>query len=125
MIHFRDRHDVIDWAMNNLPKSYRTIARSFEEGQVEFLGGFRDFPFPDIMVVTSDLPGWIIKITSKFNKIYHVFIYYLNHEPQLLIFNERQIQWKYWDGDSTDNPMYQGDHPEIYKELKDTAIKNE
>lgn len=115
MVHFRDRHDVIDWAMAHIPKSYRTIARSFEEGQVEFLGGFNG--------ILDVLSGWIIKTVSKYGNVCFVFIYNSigDYDPSVAIIDEKQIDWKCWDGDKTDNPLYRGDHPEIYKELKDVA----
>ena len=106
MIHFNTRNDVIDWAMDHIPESYRSITRSFEEGKVEFLGGFSGYH-----------PGWMIRIISKFNKVYRLLVYVDSlNRPHLAI--RTGIDWRYWDGDKTDNPLYQGDFPEKYKELK-------
>lgn len=116
MIHFRDRHDVIDWAAVHIPKSYRTVARSLEEGQVEFLGGFKCFS----CMTLSRMSGWMIKVTSKFNKIYYIFVY-IDLAMQLRLSIMDTLNWKSWDGDKTDNPLYQGDHPEEYRRLKDEA----
>jgi len=115
MIHFRDRHDIIEWAMGHLPKQYRSIIRSFEEGSVEFLGGFKMPPFR---------PGWIIKTTSKYKKIYYLFINQDTIGKPILLIMDR-IEWQYWDGDKTDNPLYRGDFPDEYRRLKNEAAEKQ
>ncbi len=109
MIHFQNRNDIIKWAMDNLPKSFRTIARSFEEGVVEFLGGFKDIPLLN--------PGWMISVTSKHGHTRYLFISTCgNNDYRLFVL--REIDWECWDGDKSDNKLYRGDNPEKYKELK-------
>lgn len=112
LIHFRNRDDVIKFAMGHIPKSYRSIARSFEEGEVEFLGGFK----------CRVILGWIIKTTSKFGNIYYLFIHF-NCFSRLQLTVLDKLEWQCWDGDKSDNPLYQGDHPEKYRELKENAGK--
>jgi len=81
---------------------------------VEFLGGFSsDYSY-----------GWMIKVTSKFNKVYYIYIRFkLNSEIRLSVLN--QIDWKLWDGNKSDNPLYQGDNPEQYKELKNESVSKQ
>ena len=123
LIHFRNRNDVIKFAMGHIPKSYRSIARSFEEGSVEFLGGFTDI-FMRWGRLSGLFPGWIIRTTSKFGKIYYLFVW-VNHLNNFKLSTMDEIDWRFWDGDKSDNPLYQGDHPEKYRELKNIAVKNE
>jgi len=114
--HFRNRDDVIRFAMDHLPRQYRSVARSFEDGKVEFLGGFKG---------SINMPsGWMIKITSRFNKTSHLFIY-ADSSNQFRLAIRTMVDWKFWDGDKSDNPLYQGDNPERYKALKIAAIENE
>lgn len=115
MMHFRDRNDIIEWAEQNLPPQYRAVARAFRRGSIEFLGGFSDI---------ISLPGWIIKVTSKFRKVYYVAIV-VESVPfaEMCVVIIDNVPWEHWDGDKSDNPLYQGDNPEKYKELKNGCTK--
>ena len=123
MIHFRDRNDIIEWAEQNLPPQYRAVARAFRRGSIEFLGGFSHVD-PYI-----HKPGWVIKITSEFKKVYYIAVLpryitelMMKHQrPHSILVNEPP--WEHWDGDKSDNPLYQGDNPEKYKELKNGCTK--
>lgn len=112
MAYLRTKSDLINLAEAKLPQGYVSIARAFHTGTVENLGAFRHI---------AGGCGWILKITSKFKSVYYVAIVvcYLNY--RITILNEPP--WKYWEGDKSDNKMYQGDNPILYKELKDAETK--
>lgn len=104
----RTTNDLIQFAESELSKSYVSIARAFHTGHVENLGAFRHI---------AGGSGWILKITSKFKSIYYVaiIVYYLTYRVVIL----SEPPWKYWEGDTAKNKMYQGDNPILYKELRD------
>lgn len=114
MIPFRTRKDVIDWAEENLPSAHRSIARAFRQGSVEFLGGFRH--------IVGSKPGWIIKLKSKFKKIYYIAIVCNGLDYGIHILNK--VSWQYWDGDRLNNSFFQGDNPSKYRRLKNDYQKD-
>lgn len=106
-IHIRTRNELIDRLGENT--SYRSIARAIQEGQVENLGAFN----------LPSGPGWIVKVTSAFNKVWYTKITPLpksNYCGTVLIVG---VPWEHWIGDKSDNKLYQGDNPLLYKELRD------
>lgn len=111
-MHIRTTNDLIQFAELKLSKSYVSIARAFHTGTVENLGAFRHI---------AGGSGWILKITSKFKSIYYIaiIVHYLNYRVTLL----NEPPWKYWEGDKSDNKIYQGDNPLLYKELRDGKTK--
>lgn len=117
IIHFRTRDDVINWAERNLPATYKSVHRAFREGSIEFLGGFRH-------IGTNGYPGWIIKIISRFKSIYYIAVVSCRNirKPWCICFTGN-IPWEYWDGDKSNNPLYQGDNPEEYRRYKNDRSK--
>lgn len=115
--HFRTRDDVINWAEKNLPATYKSVHRAFREGSIEFLGGFSQ-------IGAGHNPGWIIKVISKFNIIHYIAIFCRG--KMLLPWSGiiYDVPWKHWDGDKSNNPLYLGDFPKRYKELKNKEIEN-
>lgn len=105
----RTRNDLIYWLMNHAPR--RAIARAMEEGKIEVCGGFSRIP------CTPCRDGWIIRITSIFNKTWIIAV-----KPQLWegyrAYIIPKIPWEYYIGDKSDNKLYKGDKPEEYKELR-------
>lgn len=108
MAHLTTTNDLIQFAESKLSKGYVSIARAFHTGHVENLGAFRHI---------AGGSGWVLKITTKFKSIYYIaiIVYYLSYRVVLL----NEPPWKYWEGDKSNNKMYQGDKPLLYKELRD------
>ena len=107
-MHIRNRNDLIKWLENNAPS--RAIARALQEGQVENLGAFEQ-------IILGCQPGWIVKVTSKFNKMWYVAVQPSGHGFKA--FSYGIAPWNFWIGGKTKNELYQGDNPERYKELRD------
>ncbi len=113
MEHIRTRNDLINWLENNAP--FKAIKRALQEGRVENLGAFE----------SETNYGWIVKIISKFDKIWHIRISPLsglNFYGTILI---DCVPWEYWIGDKSTNTLYRGDHPDRYKVLRDKDLQEE
>lgn len=117
MTHFQTEKDVINWLIDNCPRP--AIERALTDGRVEYLGGFNPIP-------PSTLPGWIVKITSVYDKQWIVAILAdsIKHRYEIRII--KTVPWKNWMG--TDpffghkkfmSKLFSGDNPERYKELRD------
>ncbi len=113
-MHIRNRNDLIEWLESNAPR--RAIARALQEGLVENLGAFEK-------VGASSQPGWIVKVTSKFNKVWYVTVYY--KQKFRCFIRELEPCWKNWIGEYAKNKLYQGDNPLQYKELRDARKTKE
>lgn len=107
-MHIRTRNNLIEWLEINAP--LRAIARAVQEGQVENLGTFEQ-------VVPGSRPGWIVKVASRFNKIWYVAVQVSGHGFKAKVIDT--VPWKFWIGEFADNKLYQGDKPLQYKELRD------
>lgn len=117
MIHFQSKDQIIDWLMDNCPRP--AIARALDYGKVEFLGGFKPIP-------PSALPGWILKVTSIYGRKWIIAILAndIKHIYEIRIM--KTVPWKNWVGidrlfnhKNFRDTLFSGDHPELYKELKD------
>jgi len=117
MIHFQSKENIIDWLIDNCPRP--AIARALDHGKVEFLGGFS-------LILPSILPGWILKITSIYDKqwIVAVLANDITHRYEIRII--KSIPWKNWAGtdcfnnhNSFRDKLFSGDNPELYKEMRD------
>ncbi len=109
-IHIRTRNNLIDWLGEHT--FYRSIARAIQEGQVENLGAF------DL----SSGPGWIIRVTSEFHKVWYIKITPCQKLGFYGVVLLDHIPWDNWIGDKLDNKLYQGDKPEEYKLLRHKEI---
>lgn len=114
MIHFQSRDQIIDWLIDNCPRP--AIVRALDYGQVEFLGGFKLIP-------PSALPGWILKVTSLYNKKWNVAVLANDKEHRYEIRIIKSIPWKNWVGIFYASifrvKLFSGDNPKLYKELRD------
>ena len=110
-IHFQSRLHIVSWLEDTCPRP--AIVRALNEGQVEFFGGFNPVP------PTTD-PGWIICVTSVYGRIWYVaVIAYRDHYGIRIL---RDVPWDKWYGTDSRGifgpPLYRGDHPEEYLELR-------
>ena len=115
-MHIRTRNDLIKFLEENAPR--RAIARALQEGQVENLGAFQPIP-------PSPFSGWIVKVTSKFNKTWYiaVHVYYHSCIPTTRIIDV--VPWEKWIGHKSKNKLYMGDKPLQYKELQSGRQKRQ
>ncbi len=109
----RTRNDLIKIIEDSyLCKAYPRIGRALVEGTNENLGIFRRIP------CTPHISGWIVIVKGKRNE------WIVAIKPQRFEGYRccvlREIPWRYWVGDDNMMPsLFQGDHPEKYKELKE------
>lgn len=82
------------------------IKRAIENGWVENFGGF-DF---------GQNKGWIIKFYGKVQHWYVKIIPFVS--TPAFVGEINTVPWDKWEGDKSNNPLYQGDNPNKYKELK-------
>lgn len=106
----RTRNELIEFIEDNAPtKAILRAVLNYNEN----LGGF-------IRSGVSNSKGWIVTVLSKFGRQWLLAIHPLKSGISgykiWILFGE--VPWKYWEGDKSENPLYQGDYPEIYKELR-------
>jgi len=105
MIHHRQQ--LITWLLKNVTD--RVIQNAIESGRIENCGGFNPLP-------TTNLPGWILIITSGRNKTYNIAV--VSENFKLRWFRVKDVPWENWIGDTATSEVYQGDNPEKYQGLK-------
>lgn len=124
-VHFQSRLHIVSWLEKNCPR--KAIVRALSEGSVEFYGGFSPVP------PTTD-PGWIMRVTSVYDKTWYVAVISSQNHYGIRIL--RDVPWGYWYGTykwpvcyKNDNKfrqqLYSGDHPEEYLKLKEIWNENQ
>ena len=112
-MHITTRNDLIKWLEDNAP--YPAIRRALVYGTNENLGGFSNVIF--------NSPGWIVKVRGRVQEwlIAVADAYYVNKRLPLnfVAYVIKEVPWKHWEGDKSENPLYQGDYPDKYKEKRD------
>ena len=112
----RNREHLLEWLETAAP--YRFIRRAMFETGVEFLGGFREVP------PYSTDPGGIIRGRAKFGTEWILAVVPNRTDPRKRkMFILSTVPWLFWCGGTHENKLYQGDHPEIYKGLRDAEAK--
>jgi hypothetical protein len=101
-IRIKSKDDVIRLILERTGAMPR-LSRAYDNGGVEFLGGF--------IVVDKDRPGWIVKFKNA-------LIGLVAHGFNVYVVQLHEVRWSLYNGDSSHNGLYQGDHPETYKLLK-------
>lgn len=107
MIHTRQQ--LIDWVVAHVAD--RVLRNAVAGGQVELLGGFNPLP-------TSTNAGWIVRATSLSKHEYLIAVAVDPDTDAPYWFQARRIEWDKWIGHTSENPLYQGDNPRLYEELK-------
>jgi len=110
-IHFQSRLHIVSWLEKTCPR--KAIVRALREGQVEFFGGFNPVP------PTTD-PGWIIRVTSVYGKIWYIaIIAYRDHYGIRIL---KDVFWGSWVGTfpqgTPRTQLFSGDNPEDYLKLR-------
>lgn len=109
----RTRNNLIEFIENNAPTKsiFRAVLNHNEN-----LGGFRRFDW-------QLGGGWIVRVTSKHNRQWLLAIHFNeNTFSGYLIWVISKVPWQYWEGDKSENPLYQGDDPITYKYLRDKEM---
>ena len=109
------KNDLIALVQSLLSPRYASTCRMFHEGTVENLGGFECIP-------PTDKPGWVLRVVSSFKKIHYLAAVVDKFRHYVFLIDKPP--WKYWEGDKSDNKLYQGDNPEEYKLLRDKELEN-
>ena len=122
MERLRTRNDIMEWLEEHAP--YPSIKRAVVEGTTELLGVF------DKITSKNGRMAWIIKVTSKHNRVWYVAIIPDGFHHCFRCRETSEPSWEYWMGDIVNGglgesgpPLYVGDNPKQYKELKDDAKK--
>jgi len=112
MVHFQTKNHLLMWLEDNCPR--KTIVRALRDGIVEHLGGFSTIP-------PTSHPGWVVRVTSTYDKEYIVAVIAYQNRYGIRILNE--IPWKYWGGDCNGTPgLMNGDWPPDYHGFKTAAM---
>ncbi len=107
MLHTRS--ELIEWIKQNV--NDRVLLNVIDRGSVEVLGGFNPLP-------TSTNPGWMVRIKSPFGQAYLIAVAWDTVNFRLYWFRAPNIPWGQWAGHLSNNPLYTGDKPELYAEMK-------
>lgn len=103
----KTRDNLIEFLEKNASGRYLRALQNHNEN----LGAFSR--------VLNNAPGWVVKAETKRGNVYYlVVIVSLLIELDIFAILFREPPWKYWIGDKSKNPLYQGDNPEKYKELR-------
>ncbi len=127
MERLRNRNEIMAWLEVHAP--YPSIKRAVVEGTTELLGVFRK-------IQPSGTMGWIVEVTSKHNRTWHVAIQSDVWKYKLYCHVISELFWKNWMGDISNGDLYEGgveisislyigDNPSKYNELKRKELKNE
>jgi len=112
-IHFQSRLHIVSWLEKTCPR--KAIVRALSEGQVEFFGGFNPVP-------PTEYPGWIIRVTSVYDKTWYVAVIAYQNKYGIRIL--RDVSWGnwvgtvFWNNSEFRTQMFSGDHPEEYLRLR-------
>ena len=112
---FHNRQHLFQWLTDNLTD--RVLQNLLQgSGQAELLGGFCPLP-------GSTNPGWIVGLTSyRTGQTYYVCIGVNEETGKVRWWRTKGVQWENWDGDKSENKLYQGDDPEKYWRLKNESV---
>lgn len=120
MERLRTRNEIMEWLEEYAP--YPCIRRAVVEGTTELLGVFRN-------IQPSGTMGWIVEVTSKHNRTWHVAIQPNDFKHSFYCHVISELSWEKWMGDISNGdlyeggveisiPLYVGDNPSKYNKLK-------
>ncbi len=102
----------MEWLENNAPR--KAIEYAMVDGTIELLGAFS-------CIADGSNPGWIVKVISKRGLSWNIVITVNTFRHKYFVYTVKKIPWKYYMGGN--RPLYAGDKPEVYKELKNAQNK--
>ena len=92
----------------------KAIEYAMVDGKIELLGAFS-------CITVGSYPGWIIKVTSKRGLSWNIVIIASALKHTHFAYTIKEVPWKYYMGGN--RPLFAGDHPEVYRELKNEQSK--
>ena len=108
---FSTRDQLLDYVEKHIV--IKQIRRAMQDMPVENLGAFgtpqRGFKEP----------GWVIKVILPLTKVVKYVSVIVVEGGYRIIVDEAEPPWETWAGEGCENSVYCGDHPEIYRELRD------
>jgi len=107
MIHTRQQ--LLSWLGKNIDDVVLQLV--LESGDVEVLGGFRPLP-------TSHNGGWLVVMTYRGNTHLVAVAEDRKHLGRFYWFRAPYVPWQYWQGNETNNPLFQGDRPDEYRKMR-------
>ena len=104
----RDRRELINFLQETLDRSPLRALLHYNE----LLGGF------DPMI--GSRPGWIVRVTSEKGKQWLIGV---TPEPakKFQVWYLNEVHWENWVGGMYEGELHNGDHPDEYYELCETA----
>ncbi len=110
----RRRQQLLSWLAENAPTAY--MRRAVEEGNVEFLGWFKQ-------ILGSVYPGWIVQATCPItNKVWKIIVRRsMVCQDYCVWILFKDIPWRYWNPTDSANPFFYGDNPETYRQNRENA----
>ena len=114
-MHIKTRNNLIEFLENNLPPNSVHLRALLNHN--ENLGGFS-------RIGSSNSPGWIVRVKSKYGNIYYVVVIdqKFNYTAGCIA---KTVPWRFWVGDQSKNPLYCGDKPEEYKMLRSKELEHD
>ncbi len=114
----RTRNDLIKFIEDHAPSP--GVLRALLHENIN-LGGFWKLP-------VRQMGGWIVQVTTPLKHTVHHVVVQPDDRTKLgyriwLLFDP--VPWEYYDGDSSENPLYQGDHPVYAAEEREDAKATE
>lgn len=111
MIVFSTREQLLNWIESHIV--IKRIRRALQDMPVENFGAFgtpmRGFKEP----------GWIVKVILPHTKVVQYVCVVVIEAGYRIMVTEEEPLWETWAGEGCTNEVYFGDHPEIYRGLKD------
>lgn len=108
---FTSREQLLQWIEKHIV--WKGIRRAMQDMPVENLGAFgtpsRGFKEP----------GWIVKVILPKTKVVQYVSVVVVEDGYRMTVTEEEPLWETWAGEGCANSVYAGDHPEIYRGLRD------
>lgn len=108
MINWQSKTDIVNWLEGNAPTPSSERALHSSHPPIN-LGGFAPLP-------SSGSSGFIIRVTSKADRVYHIAIAIDNFKPPRCFLID-YIDWGHYCGIDKHN-LYRGELPEFAKHQK-------
>lgn len=109
---FKSREHLIQ-ALSRAPLR-RSIIRALDDplAEVVNLGGFYHIP-------PGDHPGFIVAVTSRHKKTWYVAAVMRGMTSVIRVIPD--VQWQWWAGSESNNPLYTGDYADVFRALSKKA----
>jgi len=110
----RTKDNLIEWLEDHV--YIPTCRWSLENDKIEVLGFF-------LIYDKDPLSAFMVALTSRHGFTNHLAVVSHNHNSTYDCRITTEPLWRYWNPEDSTNPLFAGDNPEKYKELRDEAKK--